>query len=453
MSIDQQHIGSRQLSSRDSWAEDDRLLALQSLNILDTPPEPAFERLVAITRRLFKVPMVAVSLIDRDRQWFKARCGIDVAETERSISFCTHAIVSSDAVFCVPDATRDPLFANNPLVAGPPGIRFYAGAVLRAPGGAPVGTLCIIDTQPHAALNEDDRQSLQDLAGLASDELALRSTARALERELKQNERTRVQLEAANASLKKMNERHRRDLNVAAAIQRGNLPSPTLQLPSLRIASLHVPSQDLSGDMFGYGRFDDHASYFWMGDIAGHGTEAALRSVTLSKIIANNIQPGGGYQPPRAPAAFLTQINRMMLWPEEASSYFTLIYGIVEDGAECLNLSFAGAPPLLLLLPGEAPRLIEGSGLPLGLFADVSHDEISLPFPVGARLLVHSDGLVDNRDESGRPFDDRRVADWLTATRDMSLARALAVLDAALLDWNGGRSPDDDMAALLMERT
>lgn len=452
MVLDHQFVGSRRLSVQESWAEDERLLALQSLHILDTPPEPAFEQIVGITRRLFKVPMVAVSLIDRDRQWFKARCGIEVSETERSVSFCTHAIASSDAVFCVPDATRDALFADNPLVTGAPHIRFYAGAVLRAPEGAPIGTLCIINSRPRPALGEEDRQALQDLAALASDELALRATARALEVELKKIERTRLQLETANAALKRMNDRHRRDLEAAAAIQRGNLPPALLTLPGLTIAGLHVPSQELSGDMFGYGRFDETSSFFWIGDIAGHGTEAALRSMTLSKIIANNMKPGGGYSPPKDPVAFLDQINRMMLWPDESSSYFTLLYGLIEDDAEAVRLAFAGAPAPLVLRAGAEPELIEGSGLPLGLFAEVTHEEVVVPLSRGARLLVYSDGLVDNRDEAGRPFGEQRLADWLVATRNRPAARALGALDGLLLDWSGGRSPDDDMAAILIER-
>jgi sigma-B regulation protein RsbU (phosphoserine phosphatase) len=453
MNIDQRHTGLRQLGRTESWPEDERLLALQSLRILDTPPEPAFERLVALARRLFQVPMVAVSLIDRDRQWFKARCGLDVGETERSISFCTHAIAAASAVFCVPDATRDALFADNPLVTGPPGIRFYAGAVVRAPNGAPVGTVCIIDQKPRPALEGEERQALLDLAALAGDELQLRATAMKLERQVSQLERAQRQLEVANTALRRKNDAHRADLAAAAAVQRGNLPPSPVELPPLRVASLHIPSSQLSGDMYGYGRFDERSSFVWLGDVVGHGTEAALRAVTLSKIVNNNLKPGSGYVPPAAPAAFLGQVNSMMLWPDEAAlSYFTLLYGRYVDGADSIALAFAGGPWPLLLPPDGPARYIEGSGLPLGLFAEVAHDEVTVPLLPGARLLLFSDGLQDSRDGDGRPFGEDRLLEWLERTRELRPAAALARLREHLEDWSGGRPPEDDIAVVLIER-
>src|SRR4051812_15615562 len=100
----------------DDTSDDPRLAALHSLRILDTPSEPAFDRIVNLTRRVFDVPIVLVSLIERERQWFKARCGLDVAETPRSVSFCSHAIRTPDRPFVITDATRDTRFADNPLV-------------------------------------------------------------------------------------------------------------------------------------------------------------------------------------------------------------------------------------------------------------------------------------------------------------------------------------------------
>ncbi|MGQ3054350.1 MAG: GAF domain-containing protein [Roseateles sp.] len=125
----------------------ERLRALRELLILDTPPEERFDRIVSFAAEEFDMPIALVSLIDEQRQWFKARIGLAACETSREISFCGHAILQS-GLFEVIDAALDPRFADNPLVVGAPFIRFYIGAPLALPGGAVVGTLCLIDTRP-----------------------------------------------------------------------------------------------------------------------------------------------------------------------------------------------------------------------------------------------------------------------------------------------------------------
>ena len=154
--------------------EEMRLVTLQGLNILDTPDEERFDRLTRIAQRVFDVPIALVSLLDRNRQWFKSRQGLGAMETPRRISFCSHAI-HSDEAFVIPDATRDARFADNPLVTGPPHIRFYAGQPLKANNGSRVGTLCVIDTKPRQ-LSQVDLDLLRDLAALIEIELNLRDT-------------------------------------------------------------------------------------------------------------------------------------------------------------------------------------------------------------------------------------------------------------------------------------
>jgi GAF domain-containing protein len=153
--------------------ETERLSALHRLHLLDTAPEQAFERLVATAARLFGVPIALVSLVDTDRQWFKARCGLDVSETHRDLAFCNYTILH-DTVFVVPDATADPQFAQNPLVTGGPGIRFYAGAPLILRPGIRLGSLCIIDTQPRP-FSDMEAAVLSRLARMVVDELWLRN--------------------------------------------------------------------------------------------------------------------------------------------------------------------------------------------------------------------------------------------------------------------------------------
>lgn len=132
--------------------EEERLRALRSLEVLDTAPEPEFEAIVNGARHLFGCRMAFVSLVDANRQWFKARCGIDEEETARDVSICHHT-VAADATLVIPDTLLDERFADNPLVTGPPFVRFYAGIPLRISVDhhgqrLPVGTLCVADDRP-----------------------------------------------------------------------------------------------------------------------------------------------------------------------------------------------------------------------------------------------------------------------------------------------------------------
>lgn len=158
--------------------EAERLAALRRYEILDTPPEPAFDRIVRLASHVLGAPISLVSLIDESRQWFKARRGIDASQTPRSMAFCAHAILSDD-VLVVPDARADRRFADNPLVTGDPNIRFYAGAPLRTPEGHRLGTLCVIDRRPRD-LDDEKRGLLADLSSLVVDELELRRVNRVL---------------------------------------------------------------------------------------------------------------------------------------------------------------------------------------------------------------------------------------------------------------------------------
>lgn len=149
--------------------EEERLAALRRLNLLDTHPEERFDQITRTVRDLFDVPIALLTFVDERRQWFKSRIGLTFTETERSLSFCAHTILG-DGLFEVPDATIDVRFASNPLVTGPPGLRFYAGMPLHAPGGERVGTLCVFDHR-RRELNDLQRAALAGLARWGESEL------------------------------------------------------------------------------------------------------------------------------------------------------------------------------------------------------------------------------------------------------------------------------------------
>ena len=127
--------------------ESERIEALKALRVLDTAPEPLFDDIVKLASRLCEVPIALVSLVDTNRQWFKACFGLDARETPRDHAFCAHAILG-DEIFEIPDTFHDDRFSENPLVRGEPFIRFYAGAPLQGQNRIRYGTLCVIDTKP-----------------------------------------------------------------------------------------------------------------------------------------------------------------------------------------------------------------------------------------------------------------------------------------------------------------
>jgi diguanylate cyclase (GGDEF)-like protein len=149
--------------------EQTRLKALRSLDVLDTLAEERFDRLTRMTKRMFGVPIVLVSLVDENRQWFKSCMGLGATETPRDISFCGHAILGNE-VFIIPNALEDERFADNPLVLNDPNIRFYAGCPLLV-NGSKLGTLCIIDQTPRS-FGSEDIDALKDLASMVERELA-----------------------------------------------------------------------------------------------------------------------------------------------------------------------------------------------------------------------------------------------------------------------------------------
>jgi excisionase family DNA binding protein len=167
-------------------SESQRLVALERSGLLDTPPEEAFDRLTWLAAETLQMPIALLTLLTRDRQWFKSRIGLDVPETPRGWAFCNHTIMQK-RVFSVEDLASDPRFVGNPAVAGQPGFRFYAGAPVLDGDGFVVGTLCVIDHKPRT-LDERGAQTIQALAALATNEIRLR----ALDRKLRDANRERT---------------------------------------------------------------------------------------------------------------------------------------------------------------------------------------------------------------------------------------------------------------------
>ena len=161
--------------------DQERLQLLRSYKLLDTPPEEEFDGLVRLASFVAQTPIALVSLVDEDRQWFKARVGLGASETARDISFCGHAVAKRTNLV-VPDTLKDPRFADNPLVTADPSIRYYSGRLIGHDANLPLGTLCVIDRVPRK-LTDEQNALLDVIAAQASSLLASRAAALALARQ------------------------------------------------------------------------------------------------------------------------------------------------------------------------------------------------------------------------------------------------------------------------------
>jgi phosphoserine phosphatase RsbU/P len=360
--------------------EEERLAELYALGILDTPAEERFDRLVQLSSLAFRVPIAYVSLVDANRQWFKAQCGLSLSQTGRAESFCGHAIVEGGPLV-IPDARADPRFSDNPLVVDPPHVRFYAGHPLHGPGGLPIGTLCLVDREPRS-LDDEGRQLLVKLAGLVERELNLVDVIR-IQRQL---------LETKSA-LVATREQLAQELADAEKYMRSLLPA-TLADEHVRTDWKLVCSSQLGGDMLGYRWIDDDHLALWVLDVCGHGVGSSLLSISAHDTLRGLRLEGVD---PRRPSEVLAALNRAFPMEYHQYKFFTAWYGVYSQAERTLRHASAGHPPALVFVPGrERPlRLGEKAGTLIGVLADSTFESESHRMPPGSRLYVFTDGAFE----------------------------------------------------------
>lgn len=363
--------------------EQERLASLHALELLDSPKEERFDRIVSLTKAVMGVPIAYIALIDSDRQWFKSKVGMceALSETSRDESFCGHAILQ-DTPLVVEDALKDPRFFDNPMVTSEPFVRFYAGHPLKSQAGHNIATLCVVDTSPRE-FSEADMDRFAHLAAMAERELSMLGVI-ATQHEMIE---TRNALVASQQALA-------RELSEAADYVYQFLPAREVGIDEpVHIDYQFIASSRLGGDLLGYHDIDDDHQAFWLLDVTGHGVGASLLSVSAG----NAIRSGQLNADPRDPAALVQTLNNAFPMERNNDKFFTIWYGVYQRSTRTLTYATAGHHPALLLNREGERQSLGMPGLMIGVIPDNKYQSQTIQIEPGSRLYLFSDGLYEVR--------------------------------------------------------
>jgi sigma-B regulation protein RsbU (phosphoserine phosphatase) len=405
-------------------SEPERIAAVRRYDVLDTPPDGAFERVTALAAKHFDVPISIVSIVDTDRIWFKSHHGVDAEQIDREPGLCASAILQ-DTPWIVENAATDPRTMSNPLVAGELGLRFYAGAPLTTHDGHNLGTLCVIDAEPRE-FSDDQASTLADMAAIVMDELELRRAARLT---VDQESLLRGQAETMNA-----------------ALQQSLLPLGVPRLPGTDIATLFRPADAgvVGGDFYDVFEVGEMA-VFVVGDVSGKGPAAA--SVTaLARHALRTAALGTG-----SPAAMLETLNRAMFighgetHPEHFCTVLVVTGRRQGDGL-ALSAAAAGHPPGLLIGAGGEVAELGAAAPPAGAYRDAAFADRAATLSAGDALVMFTDGITEARTPEGL-LGTGGLTGELVAHRAGDAAGLVACIER-LLD---GVDVRDDVAAVVLQ--
>jgi len=414
--------------------ESERLADLRALNILDTPPERRFDGIVQLAAQVFDVPIAYIAMIDSDRQWFKAKCGIGADQTARDVSFCGHTILSNEPLI-VPDAKEDSRFHDNPLVTDQPHIRFYAGHPLVGPGGHNVGTLCLASPNPR---------------NLSPHELAVfREMARLAENELNLVDLIEVQRRLLETQKRLVESQKRLATELAQAAQYVKSLLPAKLNGTIRTDWRFISSSQLGGDFFGYHWLDERRLAVYLLDVCGHGVGSALLSISVQAALRRQSLPDTNFGDP---AGVVSALNRAFPMDENDNRFFSIWYGVYDRADRTIQFCSGGHPPALLLLHDSARQPIE-LGRPqiiVGFDPAMHYDSERFALPAGGRLYVYSDGVYEVSKPSGGMVGTEGFARVLAETSRDGPSRLDAVVNR-IRELHGSDEFEDDVSLLELQ--
>lgn len=415
-----------------------RMAAVARYDILDTPPDGAFDRIAGLAARLLRAPIATVSIVDTDRIWFKATHGLSgVSQVGRDPGLCSSAILR-DGPYLVSDASTDPAAADNPLVRGDLGIRSYAAAPITTADGHRLGTVNVLDFRPRR-VGDAELATLRDLAGMVMDQLELRLSALTT---LRRERELRAQVERDKATLDWF----------AATLQRALRPSALPQVPGLEIASHHQPAEprQVTGDFYDVFALDDGRWAFFLGDVEGHGAPAAVATA----LVRYTLRAAAMHDP--NPVAALTELNTALLRDPDVPQCCTVLFGLLfahPAGGFSITLGGGGHPPALWLRPatlGHGPAFEQvwpAGGTLVGALPDAAFSVRRLHLRPGQTLLLHTDGLTEAR-PGGTFFGEDGLIDFLNGRTERNAYELIAGLADLIQQFDP--PPADDVALLAL---
>ncbi|MBS9376649.1 Phosphoserine phosphatase RsbU [Rhodococcus sp. B50] len=409
------------MTTADSWSvpapgEDERIRDVQRLGLLDTAPEERFEQPTRIARQVLGVPMASVSLMDRDRQWFKSIQGLELVQVPRENTVCRTTIARAyrhrnDPALILPDAAADPAFRTIPGIGGEGGIRFYAGYPLFGPTGHPVGTFCIYDTVARQ-LEPEQVEAFAEIADW-------------------------VQREVERAD----------ELERAAALQNQLLPSPLAGVTGVEIATACLPAFVVGGDFYDHYRLRQGV-VLTVADVMGKGLGAALVSSAVRSSLrgaARVLEHFGD-----SACSVLDTGSALTLAAENLADdcdrtgvFVTAFVAAVDPVTGEVDFVDAGHGLALIRRADGRTDFLDGGDLPIGVLPETVWTSHCTQLRPGEMLVICSDGLLDLLDEhSDRVELGRFVADYRSPEALIAAVRALA----------DGRPPLDDVTVLAVYR-
>lgn len=403
-------------------------------NIMDTPVEQAFEELVQLASQICEAPISLVSLLDEDRQWFKAKVGLEAKETPRGTAFCAHAIHKNE-IFEVPDALHDERFHDNPLVTGETGIRFYAGMPLETPDGFNLGTLCVIDTKPKT-LTKEQRFALSTLAKQVIKQMELSLQVQ--------------KLGQLNAQLEVQRKKTMDSIHYGKRIQQAMMPkmsSIQAQLP--QCFSMLMPRDVLSGDFYyfteQYGQL-----YLAVADCTGHGVPGAFMSAIGHELLNEIIIQRGVHEP----AQILNLLHQRVvsaLNQEESLNQDGMEIALCRIDLDMQEIIFSGARrPLYKVSDKQELSIVRGDRLGVGGTSIVgsgrNYTQHILPIEKNSTYYFATDGLQDQYGgNDNKKLGRRGLEQILLKASQLEIDQQQAFIKNEILQWKGQHRQIDDI--------